>query len=218
VQRETLDLGELITGSETLLRRLLREDVRLETEYGRDLPLVRADRSQLETAIMNLAVNARDAVHAQGGGVVRIRTCRVTQDGAVKLGYAAATLPEYAMIEVSDNGPGIPPEVMSKIFEPFYTTKPVGEGTGLGLATVYGIVDKAEGHIHVDSQPGHGAAFRIFLPVARAPCRSAPVRRRTKAAPGSARPLWGRPHPLSSRTRTRCAGSPPACFAPAATR
>jgi two-component system cell cycle sensor histidine kinase/response regulator CckA len=165
VQRETLDLGEVISEFEVLLRRLMREDVRLETDYGRDLPLVRADKSQLETAVMNLAVNARDAVRAQGGGVVKIRTCRLAQDQAIRLGFAGAGPGEHAMIEVGDNGPGIPPEVLSKIFEPFYTTKPVGEGTGLGLATVYGIVDKAEGYIHVESQPGQGAAFRIFLPV-----------------------------------------------------
>ena len=79
VQRETLELGELISEVEVLLRRLLREDVKLETDYGRNLPLVRADKSQLETAVMNLAVNARDAVRAQGGGVVRIRTARLTQ-------------------------------------------------------------------------------------------------------------------------------------------
>ena len=174
VQRETLDLGEVISEFEVLLRRLLREDVRLDTDYGRDLPLVRADKSQLETAVMNLAVNARDAVRAQGGGVVRIRTCRLSQAQAVALGYAAAAPGDHAMIEVADNGPGIPPDVLSKIFEPFYTTKPVGEGTGLGLATVYGIVDKAEGYIHVESAPGAGAAFRIFLPVWR-PTAEAPA-------------------------------------------
>ena len=167
VQRETLELGELISEFEVLLRRLLREDVKLETDYGRNLPLVRADKSQLETAVMNLAVNARDAVRAQGGGVVRIRTARLTHDAAKALGYADERAPvgEVAMIEVTDNGPGIPPEVMSKIFDPFFTTKPVGEGTGLGLATVYGIVKQMDGWIHVDSLPGQGAAFRIFLPV-----------------------------------------------------
>ena len=167
VQRETLELGELISEFEVLLRRLLREDVKLETDYGRNLPLVRADKSQLETAVMNLAVNARDAVRAQGGGVVRIRTARLTHAEAKDLGYADAHAAdgEVAMIEVTDNGPGIPPEVMSKIFDPFFTTKPVGEGTGLGLATVYGIVKQMDGWIHVDSVAGQGAVFRIFLPV-----------------------------------------------------
>ncbi len=167
VQRVTLELGELISECEVLLRRLLREDVKLETDYGRNLPLVRADRSQLETAVMNLTVNARDAVHALGGGVVRIRTARLSHAEAVGLGYAddKASGGEVALIEVADNGPGVPPEIRDKIFDPFFTTKPVGEGTGLGLATVYGIVRQADGWIHLDSAPGQGAAFRIFLPV-----------------------------------------------------
>jgi len=167
VQRVTLELGELISECEVLLRRLLREDVKLETDYGRNLPLVRADKSQLETAVMNLTVNARDAVHAQGGGVVRIRTARLSHAEAVKLGYGddKAGPGEVALIEVADNGPGVPAEIRGKIFDPFFTTKPVGEGTGLGLATVYGIVRQADGWIHLESTPGRGAAFRIFLPV-----------------------------------------------------
>jgi two-component system cell cycle sensor histidine kinase/response regulator CckA len=170
VQRETLELGELISEFEVLLRRLLREDVKLITDYGRNLPQVRADKSQLETAVMNLAVNARDALRSHGthdGGPaeVHIRTKRLDQAEALKLGFPMATPEGCALIEVADNGPGIPPEAMAKIFEPFFTTKPVGEGTGLGLATVYGIVKQSDGWIHVESHPGQGAAFRIFLPV-----------------------------------------------------
>jgi two-component system cell cycle sensor histidine kinase/response regulator CckA len=168
VQREILDLGEMISEFEVLLRRLLYEDVKLATDYGRNLPQVRADRGQLETAVMNLAVNARDAVRAHGGGTVRIRTARVTQEEAKAFGYPNA-LGDQALIEVSDDGPGIPPAVMDKIFDPFFTTKPVGEGTGLGLATVYGIVKQSDGWISVASKPGEGAAFRIFLPVHIAP-------------------------------------------------
>ena len=147
-----------------LLRRLLYEDVKLETDFGRDLPLVRADKSQLETAVMNLAVNARDAVRAHGGGTVRIRAARVSAPQAADLGFPGASA-DQAMIEVSDDGPGISPEVIDKIFDPFFTTKPVGEGTGLGLATVYGIVKQSDGWISVASRPGEGAAFRIFLPI-----------------------------------------------------
>ena len=170
VQRETLDLGELISEFEVLLRRLLREDVILSTDYGRDLPLVRADKSQLETAVMNLAVNARDALRSHGTndgkiGTVSIRTARLDAAAARALGFPTAPPEGCSLIEVADNGPGIPPEAMAKIFEPFFTTKPVGEGTGLGLATVYGIVKQADGWIHVDSAPGKGAAFRIFLPI-----------------------------------------------------
>jgi len=169
IQREILDLGELLSNFDVLLRRLLREDVRLDTHYGRNLPLVRADKAQLENAIMNLVVNARDAVHANGGGTVRLRTARLTAAEAADLGYAGATQDELALIEVADDGPGIAPEVIANIFEPFFTTKGVGEGTGLGLATVYGIVKQSDGWISVDSAPGAGAVFRIFLPVCQAP-------------------------------------------------
>jgi two-component system cell cycle sensor histidine kinase/response regulator CckA len=164
VQREILDLGELISEFEVLLRRLLHEDVKLKTDYGRNLPHVRADKGQLETAVMNLAVNARDAIRSHGGSTVRIKTARVTQAEAAELGYPSAQ-GDQAMIEVSDDGPGIAPDVVDKIFDPFFTTKPVGEGTGLGLATVYGIVKQSDGWISVSSKPGEGAAFRIFLPV-----------------------------------------------------
>ncbi|MCY1647079.1 cell cycle histidine kinase CckA [Caulobacter sp. SL161] len=192
VQREVLDLGELISEFEVLLRRLLREDVKLITDYGRDLPQVRADKSQLETAVMNLAVNARDAVRAaKGGGVVRIRTARLTRDEAIQLGFPAAD-GDTAFIEVSDDGPGIPPDVMGKIFDPFFTTKPVGEGTGLGLATVYGIVKQSDGWIHVHSRPNEGAAFRIFLPVYEAPAGAAAVAAAAEPAkPRAARDLSG---------------------------
>jgi two-component system cell cycle sensor histidine kinase/response regulator CckA len=177
VQREALELGELISESEVLLRRLLREDVRLETEYGRNLPLVRCDKSALDNAVMNLAVNARDALRAQGGGVVRIRTARLTHAQARELGYADKTAGagEVALIEVADNGPGIAPQVREKIWEPFFTTKPVGEGTGLGLATVYGIVKQADGWIHVECPLEGGTIFRIFLPVYVPPANAAPV-------------------------------------------
>ena len=167
LQREVLELGGLVSEIEVLLRRLLREDVKLETDHGRNPPLVFSDKGQIETAVMNLAINARDAVRAQGGGVVRIRTARLSHAEAKALGYAdpRAGPGEVAMIEVADNGPGIPADLLGKIFDPFFTTKPVGEGTGLGLSTVYGIVKQADGWIEVVSTLGHGAAFRIFLPV-----------------------------------------------------
>ena len=188
VRRERLDLGELVGEFAVLLRRLLREDVRLETDYGRDLPVVLADKSQLETAVMNLAVNARDAMRGvvePGAGVVTIRTRRLTADVARTLGWAAPTTEAVALIEVSDTGPGVPPELLDKIFEPFFTTKAVNEGTGMGLATVYGIVQQAGGHIGVTTLPGAGAAFRIFLPAATAEelVEAAPVVIKVKTAP-----------------------------------
>jgi len=164
IQRTVLDLGELISNFEVLLRRLLREDVRLVTEYGRNLPLIRADKTQLENAVINLVVNARDAVRSAGGGTIRMRTARVTAREAAALGYTGGA-GDLALIEVSDDGPGIEPEVIGKIFDPFFTTKAVGEGTGLGLATVFGIVKQSDGWISVTSKLGEGAAFRIFLPV-----------------------------------------------------
>ena len=199
VQRETLDLGEVIGEFEVLLRRLMREDVKLKTEYGRNLPLVRVDKGQLETAVMNLTVNARDAMRGQGGqgdqsrggGVVRIRTARVSRAEAMSLGYTEAPEGEYGLIEVSDTGPGIPPEVMAKIFEPFFTTKALGEGTGLGLSTVYGIVKQADGWIHAESKPGQGATFRIFLPVFTPPAISEPPPVQPVRAKPKARDLSG---------------------------
>jgi len=169
VRRERLDLGELVGEFAVLLRRLLREDVRLETDYGRDLPVVLADKSQLETAVMNLAVNARDAMRGvvePGDAVVTITTRRLNRDEARGLGWHEASTEEVALIEVSDTGPGVPVEIVDKIFEPFFTTKAVNEGTGMGLATVYGIVQQAGGHIAVANIEGAGAAFRIFLPAA----------------------------------------------------
>ncbi|CAN5248782.1 cell cycle histidine kinase CckA [soil metagenome] len=200
VRRERLDLGELVSEFTVLLRRLLREDVRLETDYGRDLPVVLADKSQLETAVMNLAVNARDAMRgvvAPGAGVVTIKTQRLTLEAARALGWRDAPEAkeggealEVALIEVSDTGPGVPTELLDKIFEPFFTTKAVNEGTGMGLATVYGIVQQAGGHIGVSNLIGGdgaitGAAFRIFLPAASAQelVEAAPVVVKVKAAP-----------------------------------
>ncbi|MGV3577688.1 cell cycle histidine kinase CckA [Brevundimonas sp.] len=188
VRRERLDLGELVGEFAVLLRRLLREDVRLETDYGRDLPVVLADKSQLETAVMNLAVNARDAMRGvvePGAGVVTITTRRLIQADARAMGWLEAPEGESALIEVSDTGPGVPPELLDKIFEPFFTTKAVNEGTGMGLATVYGIVQQAGGHIGVTNIEGAGAAFRIFLPAASEQelVEAGPVEVKAKAAP-----------------------------------
>jgi two-component system cell cycle sensor histidine kinase/response regulator CckA len=195
IQREALDLGETLTNFEVLLHRLLRENVTLTTDYGRDLPLVRADKAQLENAVMNLVVNARDAVHANGGGVIHLRTARLSGEEAVGLGYVGPDIGEMALIEVADDGLGIAPEVIGNIFEPFFTTKPLGEGTGLGLATVYGIVKQSDGWIVARSTLGQGAAFRIFLPAhtpglsVEAPPQPAQARRATRDLSGVGRIL-----------------------------
>ncbi len=185
LRRESLDLGEVLSNLEVLLRRLLREDVRMETHMGRDLPRVRADKGQIENAVMNLLVNARDAVRANGGGVVRLGAARLEATEAARMGYAGPPVGDLALIEVSDDGAGIPAAILGNIFEPFFTTKPQGEGTGLGLATVYGIVKQSDGWIVASSPPGQGAVFRIFLPEHIPPLAMeappAPARRRNAA-------------------------------------
>jgi len=188
-------LGEMISDFEVLLRRLLRENVRLETDYGRDLPLVKADKGQLEIAVMNLTLNAQDAlISAKGGGKVWLKTAKVTHAEAAALGYGGPPMGDMAMIEVADDGPGIPAAVIGKIFDPFFTTKAEGEGTGLGLAQVFGIVKQSDGWIEVLSKPGEGATFRIFLPVhipsAVAP-RPVSIPAPTMARPRPARDLSG---------------------------
>jgi len=165
VKRVTLNAGEMVSEAEVLLRRLVREDVKLETEYGRNLPNVHVDKGQMEMVMMNLVVNARDAMKAQGGGKVMIKAEALTQVQAKAQGWGEAPAQGAALIEVSDTGPGIPADIMAKVFEPFFTTKAQGEGTGLGLSTVHGIINQAGGHIIISSPPGKGATFSIFLPV-----------------------------------------------------
>ena len=164
VRRVSVDLAAALMDFEILLRRLLRENMRLEMEYGVGAPLVRVDKAQLEMAVMNLVVNARDAMREAGGGTIRLRTARLSADEAQQLGCPARPSGDVALIEVRDDGPGIAADVIGSIFEPFFTTKAAGEGTGLGLATVYGIVKQSDGWIVAASPPGGGAAFRIFLP------------------------------------------------------
>ncbi len=185
VQRDTLDLGEALGDFEVLLRRLLREDVTLETRYGRDIPPVRVDRGLLENAVMNLVVNARDAIRSGQGGVITLTARRVTPEDASHLGLLEPAEADMALIEVADDGPGMTPEVLQSIFDPFYTTKPVGEGTGLGLATVYGIVKQANGSVVADSAPGQGARLRIFLPAFVAPVVLEPPPKAAASRPSS---------------------------------
>jgi CheY-like chemotaxis protein len=142
-----------------MLRRLLGEDVALVHELDPALPLVRADPGQVEQILMNLAVNARDAM--PHGGTLTIRTRHVAAGAGPAALPAAVPL---ARLELSDTGQGMTNEVKAHLFEPFFTTKEVGTGTGLGLATVYGIVQQSGGHIEVESTPGRGSMFRIDFP------------------------------------------------------
>jgi two-component system cell cycle sensor histidine kinase/response regulator CckA len=140
----------------------LGERVTLDVKHGRDLWQVKADISQLEQVIVNLAVNARDAMPE--GGKLTVRTANVAAAESATFNYKGMPAADYVLIEVADSGTGIPPEIMDKIFEPFFSTKEVGKGTGLGLSTVYGIVKQTGGFIYPDSQVGRGTTFRIFLP------------------------------------------------------
>jgi two-component system cell cycle sensor histidine kinase/response regulator CckA len=130
--------------------------------HGRDLWPVKVDLSQFEQVIVNLAVNARDAM--PDGGQLTVRTSNVAASETAKFAYKGMPSTDYVLVEVTDTGAGIPPDIIDKIFEPFFTTKDVGKGTGLGLSTVMGIVEQSGGTIWVDSKPGKGTAFRIYLP------------------------------------------------------
>ena len=162
LQPRVLALRDVIGELAIMLRRLVREGVALNLAHAPDLWPVHADEAQLSNAIINLVVNARDAM--PDGGTVTIRTTNETVPDAVALGTAIMPAGEYVRIDVSDTGVGIPKEHLGKIFDPFFTTKPVGQGTGLGLATVYGIVKQTGGFITVDSEVGRGTTFTIFLP------------------------------------------------------
>jgi two-component system cell cycle sensor histidine kinase/response regulator CckA len=159
---QVLDLGDALSELAMLLRRLIGEKVKFDQVHGRDLWHVKADLSQFEQVIVNLAVNARDAM--PDGGKLTIKTSNVLAQDAAKLSYKGMPPADYVQIEVSDTGTGIPPEIIDKIFEPFFSTKEVGKGTGLGLSTVYGIVKQTGGFIYVDSEGGKGTSFHIFLP------------------------------------------------------
>jgi PAS domain S-box-containing protein len=161
VQPRLVDVNELLTGLQGLLRPVMGERIRLQAELAGDLPCVTADPNQLEQVLMNLAANARDAMPE--GGEFRIRTS-----------LAGGRAPSVR-IQVSDTGCGMSPQVLEHVFEPFFTTKGVGKGTGLGLSTVYGIVQQNHGAIHVDSSPGRGTTFEIVLPAAAEAERAKPA-------------------------------------------
>jgi len=158
-----VDLNALVQEMDRMLRRVLGENIHIVTIPGAELGLVRADPGQLEQVVLNLAVNARDAM--PGGGTLTIETAHLTiVPGRDLPGTRGVSPGDYVVLRVGDSGVGISREVQTKIFEPFFTTKPVGEGTGLGLSTVYGIVQQSNGVVTVESEPGSGTSFRIFLP------------------------------------------------------
>ena len=171
LQPMVIDLNHLVKDVAKMLRRLIGEDVALETTLAPGLGAVRVDTGQIEQVLVNLAVNARDAMPQ--GGRLAIATGNVELDGT--RASPAATVPagRYVLLQISDTGVGMDAPVQAHVFEPFFTTKPRGKGTGLGLATVYGIVRQSGGHITVESALGQGATFRIYLPRVEAPLDAA---------------------------------------------
>lgn len=162
LQPENLDLNEVIATLLRLLERTLGRNVHVEFLPGRDLGPVRGDRNQLEQALMNLCLNARDAM--PDGGVMTIVTENVCLDDAFCRDHPWATPGSHVRLRVVDQGCGMDPATLTRIWEPFFTTKDAGKGTGLGLSTVYGIVQQHRGFLNVDSEPGHGSTFAIYLP------------------------------------------------------
>lgn len=163
---EVLQMPDVVAEVSTLLKRLLGEKIELVVHHDRDLGLVRADPVQMEQVLLNLAVNARDAMAGnQGGGVLRISTRRVTAQDVRAMKSEILPIGDYTALVVEDNGCGIKPAQIGKIFEPFFTTKEKGKGTGLGLSTVYGIVKQSGGFIFAESEVGRGTRFTIYLPV-----------------------------------------------------
>ncbi|MBI1789360.1 MAG: response regulator [Acidobacteria bacterium] len=162
IQPRVLDLNESVTQLQSMLCRVIREDIRLSISLSADLGRVKADPGQIDQVLMNLAVNSRDAMPR--GGSLRIETRNVELDEAFARRHSGVAAGPYVVLEVSDTGAGMDAATRARVFEPFFTTKETGQGAGLGLATVYGIVTQSCGHITVDSEPDKGTTFKIYLP------------------------------------------------------
>nr|WP_184262614.1 PAS domain-containing sensor histidine kinase [Rhodopseudomonas rhenobacensis] len=157
-----IDCNELLHSMHKLLQRTMREDIEVRTDFETDLHSLMADRAQLESAIINLALNAQDAM--DGGGRLSITTANVSLDDHYQSAHPEVRPGEYVLIAITDDGEGMPKEVLGRVFEPFFTTKEVGKGSGLGLSMVYGFVKQSNGHVSIYSEPGLGTTVRIYLP------------------------------------------------------
>ncbi len=162
LQPRVLNITDVLYELRHLVERLIGENIKLDVMHGRDLGLSKVDQGQLEQVIINLAVNARDAMPS--GGTLTIRTANVRQEHELRRGHEVMPGGEYVLIELTDTGIGIPKENIARIFDPFFSTKEIGSGTGLGLSTVYGIVKQTGGFIFVSSTPDRGTVFQIYLP------------------------------------------------------
>ncbi|MFQ6030090.1 MAG: ATP-binding protein, partial [Dehalococcoidia bacterium] len=165
IEPKVISLNNLIIGLDRMLRRLIGEDIELITLPSADLSPVKVDPGQLEQVLMNLVINARDAMPE--GGKLIVQTSDVTIDARQASVYSGISPGRYVMLQVTDTGVGMSEAVKAHIFEPFFTTKSVGRGTGLGLATCYGIVCQSGGHIEVHSEPGDGTTFQVFIPASQ---------------------------------------------------
>ena len=173
LQPRVLDLNVIVTDLQKLLRRTIGEHIDFTAQLSPSLARVKADPNQIEQILMNLAVNARDAM--PHGGSLRVETANVRVDDKLAQQHTGLRPGEYVLLSVTDTGSGMDLKVQARVFEPFFTTKEKGKGTGLGLATVYGIVKQSEGYISVESAPGQGTTFRIYLPRVEAPAAAAPA-------------------------------------------
>ncbi|MBI2707882.1 MAG: response regulator [Proteobacteria bacterium] len=162
LQPKVLDITECLAELSALLRRLIGSNIELKMKHARELGLVLVDQGQFEQVIINMAVNARDAM--EGGGTISLTTQNYELKKAKRYGHDVIPPGTYVLVEIADTGVGIKPEIIDRIFDPFFSTKEVGSGTGLGLSTVYGIVKQTGGFIHVDSKVGEGTTFSIYLP------------------------------------------------------
>ena len=164
LRTEVLDVTDILSDMFVLLRQVMAERVKLDMRHGRGLPAIKADSTQIETVMVNLCVNARDALEGKPDGQITISTVEAGGDALSARGIETPHEKRFVRIDVTDNGTGMSKELQEKIFDPFFTTKEQGKGTGLGLATVYGIVEQSGGHLLVDSLLGKGTTFSVYLP------------------------------------------------------